>query len=46
MVKTGAYVVAHLSACEFPVHAVVDYLQRALALKRNANMKACKTGAV
>jgi len=39
MVKPGACTVAHLSACEFPVHA----LQRALALRENAEMMACKT---
>lgn len=46
MVKTGAYVVAHLSAYEFLVHAVLVYLQRTLALKANAKMRACKTGVV
>lgn len=46
MLKPRAYAVAHLSACESPVHAMVSYLQGALTLKGNAKMKACKTGCV
>lgn len=40
MVKTRAYAVAQLPAREFLVRAVVGCLQRALALKGDAEMMA------